>query len=245
MFCPFERRNPRQIMSYVFDQVSIRASGCCSLSVFPGILNKAGCHRSGPGIERGSVGSARPGTAAGRFAPRPWTAEQRTHTHTNSAFRWLGPFPTHEKDLWNGTPGPKRHFWAFGMGPSAENVGKSQGNCQNNAPGKMAVFGPFCGPWMATSCQQQSPCFDKFPKSFLCFFCIFSRSFHHFNRLCYPHLCIFLIFYYKYCTTQHTYSTQHTQYTSTHSIQNPAHVITPHHILHLFSAPFGGHGVCF
>ena len=36
-------------------------------------------------------------------------------------------------------------FLAFGIGPSAENVGKSQGKRKNNASGKKAVFGPFLG----------------------------------------------------------------------------------------------------
>ena len=38
-------------------------------------------------------------------------------------------------------------------------VGKSQGKCKNNALGKMAVFGPFFGPWMAIACQKRSPSF--------------------------------------------------------------------------------------
>ena len=37
-------------------------------------------------------------------------------------------------------------FWAFGTGPSAENVGKSHGgSVKNNALGKMTIFGPFFG----------------------------------------------------------------------------------------------------
>ena len=52
-------------------------------------------------------------------------------------FRWLGPFPTHDYDLWNRTSGQKVPFWAFGIGPSAEIVGKSQGEVyKNNALGK-------------------------------------------------------------------------------------------------------------
>ena len=52
-------------------------------------------------------------------------------------FRWLGPFPTHDYDLWNRTSGQKVPFWAFGIGPSAEVVGKSQGEVyKNNALGK-------------------------------------------------------------------------------------------------------------
>ena len=46
-------------------------------------------------------------------------------------FRWLGLFPTHDYDLWNRTSDffflKKTPLWAFGIGPSPENVGKSQG----------------------------------------------------------------------------------------------------------------------
>ena len=36
-------------------------------------------------------------------------------------FRWLGPFSTHDWDLWNRTSGKKCAFWeAFGAGPLAE-----------------------------------------------------------------------------------------------------------------------------
>ena len=54
-------------------------------------------------------------------------------------------------------------FLAFGIGPPVKFVGKSQEKCKNNASGKMAVFGPFFGPWMAKSCQRRSPYFDSFP----------------------------------------------------------------------------------
>ena len=40
----------------------------------------------------------------------------------------------------------------------------------------------------------------------------------------------FLNFYCKYSTIQHTYSTHHTQYTTTHSIQDPQYISTAHHI---------------
>ena len=55
----------------------------------------------------------------------------------------------------------KRLFCAFGMGLSAENVGKSQGKCENNALEKMIVFGPFWGPWLTISRQETSLCCDK------------------------------------------------------------------------------------
>ena len=63
-------------------------------------------------------------------------------------------------------------FLAFGIGPPAKIVGKSQGKRKNNASGKMAVFGPFFGPWMAISCQKRSPRIDNFPTV--------SRDFLHF-----------------------------------------------------------------
>ena len=80
----------------------------------------------------------------------------------------LGPFPTYDQDLCNGTSGPKRHFWAFGIGPSAEKVDKSQGKCKNNALGNMTVSGP----WMTISCQQRRPCCDNV----LNVSCVFSAS---------------------------------------------------------------------
>ena len=46
-----------------------------------------------------------------------------------------------------------RHFYPFGKGNSAENVGKSQGKCEKNASRKKAVFGPFWGPWWTISRQ--------------------------------------------------------------------------------------------
>ena len=41
------------------------------------------------------------------------------------------------------TSGQNTHFWAFGTGPSAENVDKSQEKCKNKALVKMTVVGPF------------------------------------------------------------------------------------------------------
>ena len=48
-------------------------------------------------------------------------------------------------DLWIRTSGAEVPFLAFGIGRSAENVGKSKGKCENNALGKKTVFGPFFG----------------------------------------------------------------------------------------------------
>ena len=67
-----------------------------------------------------------------------------------------------------------KKFWAFGKGSSADNVGKSQRMCKNNASGTMAVFGPFWGPWMAISCQTRIPCFYNL-SNILFFF----NLFHH------------------------------------------------------------------
>ena len=41
-------------------------------------------------------------------------------------------------------------------------LGCTQRQCEISV-GKMAVFGPFWGPWMTISCQKRSPCFDMFP----------------------------------------------------------------------------------
>ena len=94
-------------------------------------------------------------------------------------FRWLGPFPTHDLDLWIRTSGEKRRFWAFGFGPRAKIVGKSQEKCKNKALGKMANVGPFSGPRMAISCQKRRPCFDNFP--------VISCVFFTFSHLTTPH----------------------------------------------------------
>ena len=53
----------------------------------------------------------------------------------------------------------KRRFWAFGLGPPAKIVGKSQGKRKNNASGKMSNFGPFFGPWMAIPCPKKETMF--------------------------------------------------------------------------------------
>ena len=39
----------------------------------------------------------------------------------------------------------------------------ADGKCKNNASGKMSVFRPFWGQWLAISCQKRSPCFHNFP----------------------------------------------------------------------------------
>ena len=50
------------------------------------------------------------------------------------------------------------------------------------------------------------------------------------RRVCCLYLNIFLNFYCKYSTIQHTFSTHHTRYTTTHSIQDPHYISTAHHI---------------
>ena len=67
-------------------------------------------------------------------------------------------------------------FLAFGIGPPAKIVGKSQGKRKNNASGKMTVFALFWGPWMTISCQKRSPCFDNVPTVSRDFF-VFSHYF--------------------------------------------------------------------
>ena len=122
-------------------------------------------------------------------------------------FRWLGPFPTHDQDLWIRTSGEKVLFLAFGLGPRAKIVGKSQGKCKNKALGKMANFGPFSGPRMAISCQKRRPCFDNFPV-ISCVFSYFLTSQHHTTHTPYhTHFSLFLV---VFSVFPHAHSTQHT-----------------------------------
>ena len=119
--------------------------------------------------------------------------------------------------------------------------------------GGKAVFGLLLGPWMTTSCQQRSPCFDKLPNVscvfafshaiFILFLANYIIHFVHFH-------CVFSTD--KHNTTQHTHTAHnihnaqpHTAY-NTHNTQHiTLYHITPYHILHLFGAHFGDHAVCF
>ena len=122
--------------------------------------------------------------------------------HSKDVLRWLGPSPTH------GTSGvgpscKKVPFWAFGIGPSAENVGKSQEK-------------------LTISCQKKrSPCFDKFPND-SDHVCIFLHYFQHvFSLLCYTMFVPFsgVVPQIQHNTTQHNntqtphHTTPHTQHT--------------------------------
>ena len=109
--------------------------------------------------------------------------------------------------------GKKRRFWAFGLGPPAKIVGKSQGKRKNNALGKMPILDLFLGPWMAKSCQKRRPCFDMFPNVSCVFFCIFSlRCDHDLSLFYFPYLLISSYFTTKKTQhiTQHTHSQTHT-----------------------------------
>ena len=67
-------------------------------------------------------------------------------------------------------------FLVFGIGPPAENVGKSQGKRKNNASVKMAVFGPFFGPMDGHIVPKKGDhVFDIFPMFLVCFFFAFSH----------------------------------------------------------------------
>ena len=72
---------------------------------------------------------------------------------TYRVFRWLGPFPAHDEDLWIRPSGPKRHSWAFRIGPS-------HGKCENKASGKMTVLGPFFHGWPCRA--NKGDCFKYF-----------------------------------------------------------------------------------
>ena len=94
----------------------------------------------------------------------------------------------------------------------------------------MTFFGPFWGPSLTTPCENRRPCFDNFPM-----FPVSHAIFIMFWTFIFFMFCSFpgVFIYYKYCTTPHTYSTQHTRYTTTHSmqyLQHTAHHITSHHI---------------
>ena len=128
-------------------------------------------------------------------------------------------------------------FWAFGIGPSAENVGKSQGKCKKTMRReKRAVFGRCGSPWMTTSCENKRPCFEKFA-NISCVFFDFPTLFSSFKPF-FPYLPISSIFYFKYSTThniaRNTYNTQahsiqypqHPQHTARHTTPNHT---TPHH----------------
>ena len=131
---------------------------------------------------------------------------QKINSTEYRVFLWLGLFPTHDLDLWNTTSGKQTPFWAFGKGPSAENVGKSQEKCKNNALGKMTVLGPFWGPWMTTTCQRRSPCFDMFP-NVSSDFCISHAIFILFLANCIFHFVFPCVFTANINNTTHTYST--------------------------------------
>ena len=111
-------------------------------------------------------------------------------------FPWLGPFPTHDWDLWIRTSGKKVPFWAFGLAPSAENVDKSQGKRKNNALGKMTVFGLFfCWPMDGHGVPKQESMFLVFHPLFPKFFLFFPRYVHYVSSLFfYPCLTLFQVF---------------------------------------------------
>ena len=110
-------------------------------------------------------------------------------------------------------------FLAFGLGPRAKIVGKSQGKCKNKALGKMANFGPFSGPRMAISCQKRRPCFDNFPV-ISCVFHIFSPHNTTPHTPYHTHFSLFLV---VFSVFPHAHSTQHT-HSQTHT---RTHTFTP------------------
>ena len=133
-------------------------------------------------------------------------------------FRWLGPFPTHDYDLWDRL--------------SAENVVNPMRSANNNASGKVTVFGRFWGPWKTISCQIRSPCFVEFPQCFLPF-CIFPCYVHHFCSL------LLLSAYWSFSgvlrqrTTHSAQRTAHNAQRTTHNAQtqhttHTKHTQTPH-----------------
>ena len=112
-------------------------------------------------------------------------------------------------------------FLAFGIGPPAKIVGKSQGKRKNNASGNMANFGPFWSPWVAIPCQRWRPCFDIFPNVFCVFWISHDLMTMFFSLLYFPYLFISSYFYYKYSTAQHATYTIH-NHTHAHTTCTPA-----------------------
>ena len=128
-------------------------------------------------------------------------------------------------------------FWVFGIGPSAENVDKSRGECKTMRRGK-GRFRTFLGSWLTISCQKESPCFGIFPPMFPCAFCICPRYVHHVLAGVIHQFVSFRVFYYTYNTThnrQHTTDTIHNNRQHTiptiHSRQQTAHTTHNTHAL--------------
>ena len=110
----------------------------------------------------------------------------------------------------------KRRFWAFGLGPRAKIVGKSQGKCKNKALGKMINFGPFLGPWMAKSCQKKRPCFDIFPNVSRVF-CVLSHLTTPHNTHTIPHAFLSVSSGFQCFSTRTTPHNIHNTQTHTHT----------------------------
>ena len=103
----------------------------------------------------------------------------------------------------------KRLFGRFGIGPLAENVGKSQGKCKNNALGQMTVFGPFLVPWMAISCPKRSLCFDIF-LMFSVFFFGFLSHHNTTQHTSVPHAFLWFVLGFSVFFTTHKRTHMHT-----------------------------------
>ena len=95
-----------------------------------------------------------------QFSAKTFFLRRVSHTQNILVFPWrmIRTFGTGLRSK-NGV------FWAFGSGPRAKIVGKSQGKCNNSALGKMANFGPFSGPRIHIVPKTQ--CFSCF--------CVFSH----------------------------------------------------------------------
>ena len=111
----------------------------------------------------------------------------------------------------------KRRFWAFGIGPPAEIVDKSQGKYENNALGKKTVLGPFWGPWLTISCQERSH-FCLCPQCFLSF-CVFYHLTTLHNTHTHTHttrISLFPLGFQCFSTRTHAHTCTHT-HTHTHT----------------------------
>ena len=136
-----------------------------------------------------------------------WEGLWRRH----QAYRVVSFFQRMIRTFGIGPRAQKVVFFRFGIGPSGENVIKSQGKCFNKVLGKLTVFGPFWGPWTTIPCQKRRPCFFYNFHNVSVFFCIFSPSQHYATQHTpIPHafLCFFLRVFIVF---PHTHAHAHTR----------------------------------
>ena len=80
-------------------------------------------------------------------------------------FRWLGPCPAHDSDLWKRTSGKKVSFFGrLGWDLRSENIGKSQKKCKKTMRREKCPFSDdFESMVHHIAPKKRSPCFDNVP----------------------------------------------------------------------------------